>query len=897
MWNLCYIQILIMVIDVFGSPQEDLMANDTSCCIDDLTSQPEQDKNSLSDNLLGAENFRQDALPENMTLLEGKAVQATSERIHQMLVDEGFCEVYQGKTCSTFLANKSVYIPLAQTQIMLERKLEKAFMVVTTSKDLSKGCEAFARPSLCYSAFPLCHMSSCVPENGKENCKPGARPRRICREDCEILENEMCSMEYAIAKRHPLIGQQVQLPECDHLPVQGSQASKDCISLGIQRAGNIEPSETCYWGRGESYRGVAETTSIGRCSLWSHQFSYKSSDHPEIGGGHNYCRNPGGVEPKPWCFIVNDEQFRKEPCDIPQCVQSLWLYITIASVAFVIIIIAFLLYCFCLRQSPRSNTNQNFNEPQGIKIAALKSSLNSSPNKSNNKNNCNTSYNQMMEMNLLLPATREVEETVSAGLRAREYELKDVKFLQELGEGAFGKVYKGEVTTGDTGDTPLLVAIKTLKENATPKTQADFRREVELMTDLRHSNIVCLLGVVMRGEPLCMLFEYMTQGDLHEFLICHSPRSDVSAFNDEGNNHVLDQNDFLHIAMQIGAGMEYLSSHHYVHRDLAARNCLVGDNLTVKISDFGLSRDVYSSDYYRVQSKSLLPVRWMPSESILYGKFTTESDVWSYGVVLWEIYSYGLQPYYGYSNQEVIDMIRSRQLLPCPEDCPSSIYSLMIECWHEIPNRRPSFPEINARLLSLCKTSPGSCSRLMNHCLSGKTSEHEHSVSCASSPSKNVVDFENYPFHADSAGLNSEHYKKACNSSSCSSPNFEHRQIQGMPRYSSESSGQFHYISAPKTTAQINSNQHSLPVYHEMQVDEAPQQKCQNIVQHLAHNANFHIGVVQPMCSSTKPLSQETGNIRHQSKYSNSAPAQIIVRLPSPHTKQGNRHDSKISDI
>ncbi|MCL4149137.1 UNVERIFIED_CONTAM: hypothetical protein GTU68_037791, partial [Idotea baltica] len=219
------------------------------------------------------------------------------------------------------------------------------------------------------------------------------------------------------------------------------------------------------------------------------------------------------------------------------------------------------------------------------------------------------------------------------------------------------------------------------------------------MTDLRHPNIVCLLGVVIKEEPMCMIFEHMSQGDLHEFLISHSPRSDVSACSDDGMSQVvLEQQDMLVIATQIAAGMEYLASHHYVHRDLASRNCLVGDNLTVKISDFGLSRDIYSSDYYRVQSKSLLPVRWMPPESILYGKFTTESDVWSFGVVLWEIFSYGLQPYYGYNNQEVIEMIRSRHLLPCPEDCPPRIYVLMVECWHETANRRPTFREINGRL-------------------------------------------------------------------------------------------------------------------------------------------------------------------------------------------------------
>ena len=197
---------------------------------------------------------------------------------------------------------------------------------------------------------------------------------------------------------------------------------------------------------------------------------------------------------------------------------------------------------------------------------------------------------------------------------------------------------------------------------------------------------------------MCMLFEYMSHGDLHEYLIMRSPHSDVSVSDDDGAAAILEPSEMQHIAVSVAAGMEYLASHHFVHRDLAARNILVGDNLVVKISDFGLSRDIYSSDYYRVQSKSLLPVRWMPPESILYGKFTVESDIWSYGVVLWEIYSYGLQPYYGYSNQEVIEMIRARQILPCPEDCPSRIYALMVECWHEVPTRRPAFKDIHSRL-------------------------------------------------------------------------------------------------------------------------------------------------------------------------------------------------------
>lgn len=183
-----------------------------------------------------------------------------------------------------------------------------------------------------------------------------------------------------------------------------------------------------------------------------------------------------------------------------------------------------------------------------------------------------------------------------SALRVRQYMLHHVRFVEELGEGAFGKVYKGELT--QPNGEHIYVAVKALKENASAKTQADFRREIDLISDLKHDNIVCILGVVLKEEPLCMLFEYMAQGDLHEFLISHAPSDNCMGS--------LSQTQFLHISLQICDGMEYLASHHYVHRDLAARNCLVGDNLTVKISDFGLSRDIYSSDYYRVQSKSLV---------------------------------------------------------------------------------------------------------------------------------------------------------------------------------------------------------------------------------------------------------------------------------------------------
>jgi len=588
--------------------------------------------------------------------------------------NSGFCQKYAGNVCAKYIGDNFIFVSEGLTQEHIEQKLQGVFTVITASPDLSKDCAEYALPTICLSTFAICDRTT-------------QKPKKICRDECEILENDVCQSELAIAKRHPLLGHQMVLPDCEELPPIGTRESEHCVKLGFPLAKQLIKPDTCYKGNGKDYRGTESKTKSGfTCIPWSHQQELKPVQHLELIGGHNYCRNPDGEQQmsEPWCF-TNDDVTKREVCGLSKCsLFNLWLYIAVPAVSLIAIFGLTIGLC-CMRRSNKPA------KPLIVPTGSTRGFISQQQQPSNT-----LSHNGHMEMNPLMPGPVQGRPNKT---RAREFPLSSIRFLQELGEGAFGKVYKGELG-GIVNGCSALVAIKTLKPGANQKTRQDFVRESELMTDLRHPNIVCLLGVCLQEEPQCMVFEHMSHGDLHEFLICHSPKSDTSQESDESmdQGRVLEQVDMANIAIQIAAGMEYLSSHHYVHRDLAARNCLVGDNLTVKISDFGLSRDIYSADYYRVQTKSLLPVRWMPPESILYGKFTTESDVWAFGVVLWEIYSYGLQPYYGYANSEVIEMIRSRQLLPCPEDCPSRMYAFMVECWHEIPNRRPNFTEIHQRL-------------------------------------------------------------------------------------------------------------------------------------------------------------------------------------------------------
>jgi len=273
--------------------------------------------------------------------------------------------------------------------------------------------------------------------------------------------------------------------------------------------------------------------------------------------------------------------------------------------------------------------------------------------------------------------------------------------------------------------------------------EQEFYNEISLYSSIHNRHLANLIGIYATNyqknyqqegdddesnehlnHPQCMIFEHLNNGDLHEYLLQRGRSSQNSAAIYNGmmgsqsnlsavsssiggvsSNYLnLQQQqrnvaDFLYIGQQIASGMEYLSSQNFILKDLATRNILMADNLTVKISIDLIAqyKEQYSKDYYKFQMK-MLPVRWMPTESLLYGRYTQQSDVWSFGVCLWEIFNYGCQPYSGCTNPEAIEMIRDRQLLSIPEDCPQRAYALMLECWHELPMQRPTFTDIVNRL-------------------------------------------------------------------------------------------------------------------------------------------------------------------------------------------------------
>uniref|UniRef100_A0A674CK21 receptor protein-tyrosine kinase n=1 Tax=Salmo trutta TaxID=8032 RepID=A0A674CK21_SALTR len=264
---------------------------------------------------------------------------------------------------------------------------------------------------------------------------------------------------------------------------------------------------------------------------------------------------------------------------------------------------------------------------------------------------------------------------------AKEIDVSCVKIEEVIGAGEFGEVYKGRLKPA--GKRELYVAIKTLKAGYVEKQRRDFLSEASIMGQFDHPNIIRLEGVVTKSRPVMIITEFMENGALDSFLR-----------QNDGQFTVI---QLVGMMRGIAAGMKYLAEMNYVHRDLAARNILVNSNLVCKVSDFGLSRylqDDTSDPTYTSSLGGKIPVRWTAPEAIAYRKFTSASDVWSYGIVMWEVMSFGERPYWDMSNQDVINAIEQDYRLPPPMDCPTALHQLMLDCWQKDRNARPKFPDI-----------------------------------------------------------------------------------------------------------------------------------------------------------------------------------------------------------
>ncbi|XP_074970313.1 ephrin type-B receptor 2 isoform X1 [Phalacrocorax aristotelis] len=298
---------------------------------------------------------------------------------------------------------------------------------------------------------------------------------------------------------------------------------------------------------------------------------------------------------------------------------------------------------------------------------------------------------------------------------AKEIDISCVKIEQVIGAGEFGEVCSGHLKL--PGKREIFVAIKTLKSGYTEKQRRDFLSEASIMGQFDHPNVIHLEGVVTKSSPVMIITEFMENGSLDSFLR-----------QNDGQFTVI---QLVGMLRGIAAGMKYLADMNYVHRDLAARNILVNSNLVCKVSDFGLSRfleDDTSDPTYTSALGGKIPIRWTAPEAIQYRKFTSASDVWSYGIVMWEVMSYGERPYWDMTNQDichpeswergqlappgrmpdqepraaqstpampqVINAIEQDYRLPPPMDCPNALHQLMLDCWQKDRNHRPKFGQI-----------------------------------------------------------------------------------------------------------------------------------------------------------------------------------------------------------
>ncbi|CAJ0581577.1 unnamed protein product, partial [Mesorhabditis spiculigera] len=674
----------------------------------------------------------------------------TSARwLDRIKMKPGECIPYRGEACKHFLAGRSVLITSESREDMydVDRNLRAAMLFIANHPSVSTECKQYSQAVACYHMYKVCDDAG----------SSTANVQRICRSDCDRIQNDVCPNEYAMAAQHELVGDgpKALLPSCVAIP----HHAPNCIQVidtpkqtSFSPDAAARPPHWCYNDNGKTYEGTVSSTEDGhQCMPWSEAPSnreFNTRAFPELRTARNHCRNPGGKRTRPWCF--SRPKGLEAYCDVPQCPQDpriglegprsngtspsnlseLWwslpanlqLGLLVGGVATLALLLLILCCACCCRNKKKTSTKQRgAQQPMphfsvtSAPTSVVASATNSAYCRKLQLNGTSTPIlggrPAPMEMAALLPhqhnnnhgtgppSYADSYRTVShQDYHMLEIPARDLSLGDQIGTGHFGVIHAAQWRT-TVAHEPLTVAVKMARAEASIQETKQLEEEIHRIAYFDHPHVVRLLGITrFEGNRLAAVYEYQIYGNVHDLISIKSSGTEAEKR--------ADQDEFIRVATQIAQGMEYLASFHQPHRDLAARNCLVGDGRVIKVMTFGMHRTAYDADYYHMIHRGRMPIRWMSREALEGQRYGEPSDVWAFGVTLWEMFSYGRIPYEGLSDQQVIGAISTRQLLECPPLCPPNIYSLMVECWTENPERRPTFAEIRPRLEGWTMNSP-----------------------------------------------------------------------------------------------------------------------------------------------------------------------------------------------
>uniref|UniRef100_A0A672L2E2 Inactive tyrosine-protein kinase 7-like n=1 Tax=Sinocyclocheilus grahami TaxID=75366 RepID=A0A672L2E2_SINGR len=351
-----------------------------------------------------------------------------------------------------------------------------------------------------------------------------------------------------------------------------------------------------------------------------------------------------------------------------------------AAVAYIIIVLGLMFYCKQRRNAKRVQKGQDGDEQE---VECLNGDV---------QQNGHTTAEIQEEVALTNMAASGINKRHSSHDKLH-FPRNNLHTITTLGKGEFGEVLLAKAKAAED-EEETVVLVKSLQARD-EQMQLDFRRECDMFAKLSHANVARLLGICREVEPHYMIMEYTDMVTSYMYInICQDKPHSLSAVCPQ-----------VFVCLQVARGMEHLSNQRFVHKDLAARNCLISSKRQIKVSALGLSKDVYNSEYYHYR-QSWIPLRWLPSEAVFEDDFSTKTDVWSFGVLMWEVFSFGELPYAELTEDKVLEALQEGKLkLSPPQGCPSRVFKLMVRCWAASPKDRLSFSDISAALSDLSSES------------------------------------------------------------------------------------------------------------------------------------------------------------------------------------------------